>query len=248
MPDLEQFNDEHVYDRLADGELSAAERRELLASLDGRTDGWRRCAIALLEAQSMAAQLKACVAEETSESSSQRLRAVHADSLRKGRRAAGAWMAAAAVAVAFGMGRFSGGPPPATGVDADRAVADRSLGDRDPEPTETIEEALVRSDASQVRGERPDENVLTLVVRGQDGAPQRVQLPLVESGGLDRRLGAAGRWTPPAGLVRQLRDSGLEVETRRRYAPVIFERSDGIVPMVVPVDDAYLRPVDRRIY
>ena len=43
--------DDVLFDRLVDGELSAAERRELLASLDGRPTGWRRCALAFLEAQ-----------------------------------------------------------------------------------------------------------------------------------------------------------------------------------------------------
>jgi hypothetical protein len=39
------------FDRLVDGELSDSERRSLLASLDTKPEGWRRCALAFLEAQ-----------------------------------------------------------------------------------------------------------------------------------------------------------------------------------------------------
>lgn len=39
------------FDRLADGALSETQRRQLLTSLDLEPDGWRRCALAFLEAQ-----------------------------------------------------------------------------------------------------------------------------------------------------------------------------------------------------
>jgi hypothetical protein len=44
-------SDDDRFDRLVDGELSELERRELLATLDQEPDGWRRCALAFLEAQ-----------------------------------------------------------------------------------------------------------------------------------------------------------------------------------------------------
>jgi hypothetical protein len=44
--------DDRTFDLLVDGELSEADRRELLSSLDESPDGWRRCALAFLEAQS----------------------------------------------------------------------------------------------------------------------------------------------------------------------------------------------------
>ena len=46
--------DDSMFDRLVDGELSPGERRQLLASLDNQPDGWRRCALSFLEAQSCA--------------------------------------------------------------------------------------------------------------------------------------------------------------------------------------------------
>ncbi len=43
---------QHDLDRLAAGDLSPSERRRLLAALEDEPDGWRRCALAFLEAQS----------------------------------------------------------------------------------------------------------------------------------------------------------------------------------------------------
>jgi hypothetical protein len=40
-------------ERLVDGELSAAEYRELLTTLDSTPEGWRRCSLAFLEAQAL---------------------------------------------------------------------------------------------------------------------------------------------------------------------------------------------------
>jgi hypothetical protein len=44
-------DDDRLIDRLVDGELPDALRRELLLRLEGEPDGWRRCALAFLEAQ-----------------------------------------------------------------------------------------------------------------------------------------------------------------------------------------------------
>ena len=54
----EHLRDEAVFDRLADGELSLEETRSLLRSLDERPDGWRRCALAFLEAQAWSQELQ----------------------------------------------------------------------------------------------------------------------------------------------------------------------------------------------
>lgn len=47
-----QFDDLQDLDRLVDGELPERERHELLGRLDRHPDGWRRLALAFLEAQS----------------------------------------------------------------------------------------------------------------------------------------------------------------------------------------------------
>src|SRR6476646_329553 len=52
MTDNKPLNENILLDRLVDGELKGNERRQLLESFDKRPEGWRRCALAFLEAQS----------------------------------------------------------------------------------------------------------------------------------------------------------------------------------------------------
>src|SRR6185437_1033525 len=54
-----------LLDRLVDGELSEGERRSLLARLGAEPDGWRRCALAFLEAQCWREALGAPPSAET---------------------------------------------------------------------------------------------------------------------------------------------------------------------------------------
>src|SRR5262245_4087716 len=49
--------DELSFDRLVDGELSPAEYRDLLAGLDAAPEGWKRLALAFLEAQALGCEL-----------------------------------------------------------------------------------------------------------------------------------------------------------------------------------------------
>ena len=45
-------------DRLADGELNPDQQRRLLAALETHPDGWRRCALAFVEAQTLRAEFR----------------------------------------------------------------------------------------------------------------------------------------------------------------------------------------------
>src|SRR5713101_874206 len=54
--------DNRLLDRLVDGELPDAERRDLLLKFEKEPDAWRRCALAFLEAQTLR-QALASVAE-----------------------------------------------------------------------------------------------------------------------------------------------------------------------------------------
>jgi len=46
-----ELDNDQLLDMLVDGELSESQRREVLRGLDQAPDGWRRCALAFLEAQ-----------------------------------------------------------------------------------------------------------------------------------------------------------------------------------------------------
>src|SRR5262245_34370943 len=48
---LPEFSDAELIDRLVDGNLPDTERRRLLLRFESEPGGWRRCALAFLEAQ-----------------------------------------------------------------------------------------------------------------------------------------------------------------------------------------------------
>jgi hypothetical protein len=59
--------DDCVIDRLVDGELTDGERRRLLLQLESTPGGWRRCALAFLEAGSWSAAFRAVALTEPRE-------------------------------------------------------------------------------------------------------------------------------------------------------------------------------------
>ena len=163
-------NDDVVFDRLADGELSAVERERLLASLDDRSDGWRRCALAFLEAQSWRLQMQQLVAAPTEQPSVELASAVRDVAARKSI----FWPAlAAGLLLAFSAGWLVRSPGPGRDVNSQLAES-------------TIEENISPEDLAKNLG--PDD-VVTLLVRDAEGQPQRLRVPLVDSAGLDNRLG-----------------------------------------------------------
>lgn len=238
IPDSDDLLFDRVLDRLVDGELSADERRRLIASLDDRADGWRRCALAFLEAQSLRGALQLMVSQPLASepASVGRLTTQPAPSGRRRRSShAGAWLAAAAaVLVAFVAGLQWGG---LRGPDAADLVADSSAAP----PT-----ADAPSDVEHVPAS-PNSDAITLVVRDDQGVPRRVQVPLVDGGDLGAPFDQSPAWLNAA-MREQLAEHGLDLNGRRRYAPLYFEQDDKIVPMMVPVDDAVITPVSRPVY
>jgi hypothetical protein len=226
--------DNLMFDRLADGELSTMERERLLASLDDRTDGWRRCALAFLEAQSWRQQMKQLVAaplEKPALSFPVTLAAGW-----RGRQGA-SWLAlAAGLLVAFTAGWLVRSPGP--GGDVNSQLADATF------ETNAVEKDVSPEDIAKNVG--PNDAV-TLLVRDEQGMPQRFRVPLVDSAGLDDRLGTMLTSLPP-GYRDNLQERGLDLHSRRRYAPLYFEQNKQLVPMVVPVDDTYVVPVSRPVY
>jgi hypothetical protein len=45
-----------------------------------------------------------------------------------------------------------------------------------------------------------------------------------------------------------LRDYGLDVQSKQRFAPLFFEHGKQLVPMAVPVNDTYVVPINRPVY
>jgi hypothetical protein len=88
--------DDRLIDRLVDGELEPFRRRAVLEQLESEPDGWRRCALAFLEAQAWRSVLRPVAdAPPVRDADQTSVRRFHV-------RLAAAW--AAGVLVAFGLG------------------------------------------------------------------------------------------------------------------------------------------------
>jgi len=154
---------------------------------------------------------------------------------------AGAWLAAAAaVLVAFSLGWRMNGR---------QDVGDAELLVDSGTPSAVREgavpEGIAPPEAAAAR--LADADAITLVVNDASGRPQRLQVPLVEGNRLGEQFGASPQWAAPE-IRRRLAEQGIDLKARRRYAPLYFEQQDGIVPMVVPVDDAVITPVSSAVY
>lgn len=229
---MTHFDDNLVFDRLADGELSAAERQELLSSLDNRTDGWRRCALALLEAQTWRSEFKSFVNEKVPPSVVQ-VAETAPTSLPA--RPLGAlsdkWLALAASAlVAFGLGWSMRTPQFTTVPNEQLAITDSAR---------KLQNTNSRDENSH--------DAVTLLVKDDAGQHQRFRLPLVDAEGLDQQLTELSP-SIPAELRAGLQDRGYDLQSKRRFAPLFFEQDKQLVPMVVPVNDTYIVPVNRPVY
>jgi len=231
-------NDDAIWDRLVDGELSQEERGDLLGALDAQPNGWRRCALAFLEAQAWRGEMRSLVGGAASAAVEPVGHAAAHTSTpaanlaqRPRARQHGAWLAVAAgLTVAFLLGRQVDIPRQSAGNIAEVVVAPPSAPD------------------ARVDARTPHGDAITLVVNNEQGVPQRVHIPLVEGRYLGRQFAEAPQWSSSPELRKRLELQGLGLNARRRYAPMFFEQQDQIIPMVVPVDDAIVTPVSRVVY
>jgi hypothetical protein len=230
----ENLQDDLAFDRLVDGELSAAERHALLASLDDRPDGWRRCALVFLEAQCWAEGLGQFVrapGEDSVQEKSSSQVMPRGIGIGKPTRHGVGWLAmAASLLIAFTLGLIwrENQAPIANHVGQ---LADSQVADMIPPP------------AAPSAG--PVDDALTLWVRDEHGQARPVQVPLVDAGTLDQQLGLQFQSGVPADVRSQLQDSGFDVQSKRRYAPLWLENGR---PMIVPVEDTKIVPVSRDVY
>ena len=219
-----------LIDRLVDDELSPAEREELLAALE-QEDGWRDCALAFLENQSWRREIKSLVRPAAQEKTLPP--SVQGSS---GGRAVSLLAVAAGLVIAFCLGWLS--QPGDTPSDVEQQIA---AGDLQPsDPPQSFEEVPT------VEPRLDDHDVVTLLVRDEQGQANRLRVPLVELAGADGK-GTTSVSEFPDAFVRQLQRRGMDLRGRRRYAPFFIEQNEQVVPMAVPVDDAYVVPVSRPI-
>jgi len=229
----ELSQDDILFDRLVDGELSVAERRRLLASLDDRPDGWRRCALGFLESQCWTEELGQFVrstadASMPDQPDEKSVLASPVPPHNTGVKRGVAWLAiAASLLVAFTLGSIS--------RDGAR-IAGGVVPNPDAQLAETVPPPAL-GDAAKA------EDALTLWVRDETGQARPLRVPLVDAGTLDQQLGLHFQTGLPAGVRSQLQVRGFDVQSKRRYAPLWLENGR---PMIVPVEDTRIVPVSRN--
>ncbi len=232
--------DDERFDLLADGELPEAERRGLLLALDDVPGGWRRCALAFLEAQSWKQEMRAVRTEGPSEPRAGR-------QVGRGFGRGGTWstllVMAASFLIALGLGLGIRGvwqperqPGPSPNRIAQQAVEPMTS------PTDARRPGTAPSPA------RPSApwQLVTVPVRSGAGGVDSIRVPAVELDRLDEQ------WLddfPPAALpedlLQALVDSGHQVRQHRRLRSVPLE--DGR-QLVVPVSEFEFQFVGNRAY
>lgn len=231
---------QRVLDRLVDGELSNAEQRQLLTALDEEPGGWRRCALAFIEAGAWRDALGE-VARPSSASTVPAAVQLPA-APRKSALAGWSWLAvAASIVAAFACGKHwtaasAPGPiakvtVPASAVPATNDAAgafDDTGGFATPaHQWHTVQ--LNFDDA--VPGESDTVEVPCLDVSRMDAAE-------LQAGQLDPEWLARQASALPAAWLQTLRETGYTVQTRQELWPV--DMADGR-HVVVPVEQVELR-------
>ena len=241
-------HDDARFDRLVDGQLPPGEYRALLASLDDEPGGWRRCALAILEAQALRAARGAWREKKTAVSVAKDI-AAPADAL--GRRPLG-WARmvlamAACFLVAFGLGMLLRSQWPAAGSQ-DGFVAEENSGNpgteqenpQDQPPggnhyTILHNEPDVGTDISQ----QPLRNV-TLVVGDDEAQAERFELPVVYYGDVGDEYFNTEHSAMTDEMREMLRQSGHRLRRTQRMVPL---RMDDGQQVVVPVEELEIVPV-----
>lgn len=231
-----EWGDQHL-DRLVDGELSGEEYRRLLRSLDQHPDGWRRCALAFLEAQAWQRDLSAVRRQAIARDD-----APPSPPARTPRRSRG-WGEILAVAasffVAFALGvayQARRPEPPAAPQSAPLAQQDQAspsapgLSDQEQEFALAPAESDAAPPAQASPGIEPRGYVTLATDRADGSGSGQLQIPLYE-------------WSPehtwwlerdpvliPPDIERALKRMGRQIRWERRLVPV--ETEDGYRALV----------------
>lgn len=233
-------DDIRLLDRLVDGELNETERRNLLLRLEHSHDGWRRCALAFLEAQAWKLEARAVVAEpapsvkptivQAATPQPAELPSVQPASVaRKTWNGLSLWMPtvlAAGILVAVVYPQWGG-----------RFTKNTF------EPVAKTEPAQVSGPGVAPVGGRGAENLQLVVAPGPNGERRVVDVPLIEPEKMNAELfGHAATQLPPD-VVKILEQNGNRVVRQQRLMPVRL--GDGRT-VVVPVEQVEIRPLGNQ--
>ena len=225
------------FDRLVDDHLSDQQYKTLLASLDTEPDGWRRCALAFLEAQAWGQEFRAVVRPAESRGTvSTAVRVSAAGTLRP----ASLLAMAAGLLVAFTLGSVLSGLWTTSDIDRFEETANVQL---ELEPnTGLAADVQVANEANEPV---PMGNV-TFFVSGPDGyQSEQIQVPIFDSEQWDSAWLTDRQSTVPDDLVEEWRRLGHQVRRHRQW--VSLQSEDGR-RFVMPVEEVEIVPVSGRTY
>lgn len=234
--------DEQVLDRLVDGELTPAEYQRALLSLDEEPDGWRRCALAFLEAQSFSRELavprrETLPARPHAEPKTRQPLAGGGQRSRFGLLFAmvASFLLAFAATAPFRMGWFNQNPEPPVPGPADIADTNSSRS-----VLEARDSQIPPRSTTPNRDAEPVGSVSLVVDGGVGHRSQEIDVPVYR--GREIPLGSLLPEEPnlPPEFLDSLRRSGHRIHRHSQLVPV--ELQDGR-QLVVPLDEYQIVPV-----
>jgi len=240
QPAHTQSLDDRVFDLLVDGELDSARQQELLSHLDTTPDGWRRCALAFLEAQAWRSDLRSTIDAPISPRSPGAGRAAVRKSWAT---RAGRWsLLALGLCLAFGAGWLTR-PGTSSRRDSDLDAPSAALANGETASDETTKKTPLEPDdeGPQRPGSMRMAGILTLQV-DDHGQVRQVRVPILDASGIDVQslLEQAPATRTPA--IEALERRGNKVETHRQLLTV--DLKDGR-KLILPVDQVDVRFANR---
>ena len=231
--------DDERFDLLADGELPEPERRRLLSELDHVPGGWRRCALAFLEAQSWKEEMQSIRPESTAQARGARpIRRTGFPGARFGTLVA----MAASFVLALGLGvafQDVWRPGPELGPSRIEIAGDP----QQPEPSapKAVEPEMPTAPAAS---DDAWQLVSVPVGMGPDGT-ESIQVPARQRDRVDEQWLNEFAPTIPAELLDALKRQDRQLRWSRQLVP--FRMEDG-QQLVVPLEQVELHYVGNPVY
>ncbi|XZE18553.1 hypothetical protein SH449x_003850 [Pirellulaceae bacterium SH449] len=222
---------------LIDGECSAAERRQLLQQIDSQPDQWRDIALALLEEQVFAKDIRTLRGKAIQNSTAEMPVATHSVFLdqeiskrpvaRKGWRFGPVLAACLALSVGLTIGRF-----------VLRGDGDSLLGNSNGNPM-LVDNATEKSGAKAQAEFNQDEYERSLPVADLRSSNNRYEIPIYDVNHVDPTLVLAKRAYEVERAKEQLRRQGYDIDLQQNY--LTGQLNDGR-KVIVPIQEVGLRP------
>lgn len=231
-------------DRLVDGALDPQEQRSLLAALETEPDGWRRCALTFIEAQTLRGEFRRIVAEgqPNQQLAQSDVAQVAARVRRQSAIQPWRWLVIAAtllLAFALGIGAQSWW---SAGVHPDQTNIAAVQPQKATPATNEIASSPVNSNSNSATGDTASSNrqAVKVTVPTADGKGEStVEVPLVAADEQQMKSMLEKQEPVLSDVARQaLASTGHNVEQYRAFYPVQLD--DG-TQAVVPVDFVEVR-------